>query len=188
MHPHPGAYHNKTDATGLVLPNHELFSSVVATILVIVVTAQVALDTSYWTVFNHITIWGSLIFYFILTFFYNFVVAGSHVGTLATAMAEPTFWFTVLLTTVVLLVPVVAWRFYSVDVHPTLTDRARLVQRSARVRHKETQPRPFSGIPPSLLSTPPQAGAPGARCGLATPSRTARASGGSSPAAGSCAR
>jgi len=140
-----GAYHNKTDATGLVLPNHELFSSVVATILVIVVTAQVALDTSYWTVFNHITIWGSLIFYFILTFFYNFVVAGSHVGTLATAMAEPTFWFTVLLTTVVLLVPVVAWRFYSVDVHPTLTDRARLVQRSARVRHKETQPRPFSG-------------------------------------------
>ena len=37
----PGAYHNKTDQGGLVLPNHELFSSVVATILVIVVTAQV---------------------------------------------------------------------------------------------------------------------------------------------------
>ena len=38
-----GAYHNKTDQGGLVLPNHELFSSVVATILVIVVTAQVIL-------------------------------------------------------------------------------------------------------------------------------------------------
>ena len=50
---------------------------------------QVALDTSYWTVFNHITIWGSLVFYFILTFFYNFVVAGKHPGTLATAMREP---------------------------------------------------------------------------------------------------
>ena len=37
----PGAYHNKTDDGGLVLPSHELFSSVVATILVIVVTAQV---------------------------------------------------------------------------------------------------------------------------------------------------
>ena len=48
-----------------------------------------ALDTSYWTVFNHITIWGSLVFYFILTFFYNFVVAGKHPGTLATAMREP---------------------------------------------------------------------------------------------------
>lgn len=54
-------------------------------------------------------------FYFILTFFYNFVVAGQHVGTLATAMSEPTFWLTVLLTTVVLLVPVVAFRFYSVS-------------------------------------------------------------------------
>ena len=40
-------------------------------------------------VFNHITIWGSLVFYFILTFFYNFVVAGKHPGTLATAMREP---------------------------------------------------------------------------------------------------
>merc|ERR1712156_486942 len=121
------------------------FGSVVVTILVIVVTAQIALDTSYWTVFNHITIWGSLVFYFILTFFYDFVVAGKHPGTLATAMREPTFWFTVLLTTVVLIVPVVAWRFYTVDVNPTLTDRARLVQRSARVRQKEAQPRPFSG-------------------------------------------
>merc|ERR550519_659749 len=101
-----GAYHNKTSEAGLVLANHELFSSVVATILVIVVTAQVALDTSYWTVWNHITIWGSLIFYFILTFFYNFVVAGKHIGSLGTAMGEPTFWFTVLLTTVVLIVPV----------------------------------------------------------------------------------
>lgn len=36
-----GAYHNKTDDMGLGLANHELFSSVVATILVIVVTAQV---------------------------------------------------------------------------------------------------------------------------------------------------
>ena len=106
-----------------------------------------ALDTSYWTVWNHLTIWGSLIFYFLLTFFYNFVVAGSHVGTLAQAMAEPTFWFTVLLTTVVLLVPVVAWRFYMVDVQPTLTDKARLVQRSARVRQRGEvgAPRPFSG-------------------------------------------
>ena len=63
-----------------MLADHYLFASVVATILVIVVTAQIALDTSYWTVFNHITIWGSLVFYFCLTFFYNWafkVTAGN---------------------------------------------------------------------------------------------------------------
>ena len=98
-----GAYHDKTDPAGLVMADHYLFGSVVATILVIVVTAQIALDTSYWTVFNHITIWGSLVFYFCLTFFFNWAFLGSHVGSLTTAMADPTFWFTSLLATVVLL-------------------------------------------------------------------------------------
>jgi len=142
-----GAYHDKTDDNGLVLADHYLFGSVVATILVIVVTAQIALDTSYWTVWNHITIWGSVIFYFLFTFFYNYVIKGQHVGSLATAMADTTFWFTTMLTTVVLLLPVVAWRFYKVDVHPTLTDKAKLVQRNDRIRNKGESglPRPFSG-------------------------------------------
>jgi len=143
-----GAYHDKTDPAGLVMADHYLFGSVVATILVIVVTAQIALDTSYWTVFNHITIWGSLVFYFCLTFFFNWAFLGSHVGSLTTAMADPTFWFTSLLATVVLLLPVVAWRFYKVDVQPTLTDKARMVQRAAKSRQKGESgglPRPFSG-------------------------------------------
>ena len=45
------------------------------------------------------------------------------VGSLTMAMSDTTFWFTSLLTTVVLLLPVVAWRFYKIDVHPTLTDK-----------------------------------------------------------------
>ena len=106
-----------------MLADHYLFASVVATILVIVVTAQIALDTSYWTVFNHITIWGSLVFYFCLTFFYNWAFKVGSVGSLTMAMSDTTFWFTSLLTTVVLLLPVVAWRFYKIDVHPTLTDK-----------------------------------------------------------------
>ena len=105
------------------MADHYLFGSVVATILVIVVTAQIALDTSYWTVFNHITIWGSLVFYFCLTFFYNWAFKVGSVGSLTMAMSDTTFWFTSLLTTVVLLLPVVAWRFYKIDVHPTLTDK-----------------------------------------------------------------
>ena len=75
------------------------------------------------------------------------ICRSEHIGSLATAMSDTTFWLTTLLTTVVLLLPVVAWRFYKVDVHPTLTDRAKLVQRSARVRQKGESglPRPFSG-------------------------------------------
>lgn len=54
----------------------------VATILVVVVTVQIALDTAYWTIFNHITIWGSLFMYFALQYFYNFVIGGPYVGSL----------------------------------------------------------------------------------------------------------
>ena len=63
-------------------------------------------------------------------------------------MSDHTFWFTCLLTTVVLLLPVVAWRFYRMDVHPTLTDKARIKQRADK-KEKKAKPkpefRPFSG-------------------------------------------
>ena len=44
---------------------------------------QISLDTSYWTILNHFTIWGSLAFYIILQYFYNYVIGGSYVGSLA---------------------------------------------------------------------------------------------------------
>ena len=59
-------------------------------------------------------------------------------------MKDPTFWFTSLLTTVVLLLPVVAWRFYRSDVHPTLADRVRLLQQHSQIKPRE-EFRPFTG-------------------------------------------
>ena len=66
-----------------------LFGTVVATMLIVVVTAQIALDTAYWTVFNHITIWGSLVVYFMLQFAYNYLFTGEYIGTLD--KARPSF-------------------------------------------------------------------------------------------------
>lgn len=59
---------------------------------------QIALDTTYWTVFNHITIWGSLVSYFVLDYFYNYVIGGPYVGSLTVALTQATFWFTAVLT------------------------------------------------------------------------------------------
>lgn len=133
-----GTYKDAVTPTGLVMSDHMLVGSVVATILVIVVTGQVALDTSYWTVFNHITIWGSLAWYFMLDYFYNYIIGGSYVGSLTTAIKESTFWFTTFLTLVVLLVPVLAWRFFFMDIFPSLADRIRLKQRLASIRSKQS--------------------------------------------------
>lgn len=116
-----------------------LFCAVAAAILVIVNTAQIALDTYYWTVFNHIMIWGSLAFYFVADYFYNYVIGGPYVGSLTKAMSEVNFWFTAVLCVTISVMPVLAWRFYFVDVSPTLSDRVRLKQRLAQVRSRHSQ-------------------------------------------------
>ncbi|KAK4292264.1 hypothetical protein Pmani_034959 [Petrolisthes manimaculis] len=137
-----GAYYNGMDQEGRSMADQQTFGSVVATILVIVVTMQISLDTSYWTLFNHITIWGSLIFYLLLQYFYNYVLGGDYVGALSKAMGEPMFYFTSLLTIVILMLPVMAWRFYWVDVHPTLSDKVRFKQRQdAKLASQRTEHR-----------------------------------------------
>nr|XP_032514835.1 probable phospholipid-transporting ATPase IM isoform X3 [Danaus plexippus plexippus]XP_032514836.1 probable phospholipid-transporting ATPase IM isoform X3 [Danaus plexippus plexippus] len=71
-----GTYKDGLAPDGKILSDHMLLGSVVATILIIDNTTQIALDTTYWTVFNHITIWGSLVSYFVLDYFYNYVIGG----------------------------------------------------------------------------------------------------------------
>ncbi|PSN42332.1 putative phospholipid-transporting ATPase IM [Blattella germanica] len=90
-----GTYKDGVSPKGHVLSDHMLLGSVVATILVIVVTAQ--------------------------------------------AMNEATFWFTTVITVIILMIPVLAWRFYFVDVRPTLSDRVRLKQRLAQLRSRQSQ-------------------------------------------------
>lgn len=85
-----GAYFHGASLQGHTTSDHQLIGCVVATILVIVVTVQIALDTAYWTVFNHITVWGSLVWYFVLQYFYNFVIGGSYVGSLTKVSTSET--------------------------------------------------------------------------------------------------
>jgi len=134
-----GAYFDGASLQGQTMSDHMLIGSVVATVLVVVVTVQIAMDTAYWTVFNHITVWGSLIWYFLLQYFYNYVIGGPYVGALSKAMGEASFWFTLVLSIVVLMIPVVAWRFYFADVNPTLSHRVRLKQRLSAIRAHKSQ-------------------------------------------------
>jgi hypothetical protein len=53
-------------------------------------------------------------------------------------MTEATFWFTTVITVIILMIPVLAWRFYFVDVCPTLSDRVRLKQRVAQLRYVQS--------------------------------------------------
>ncbi|XP_012160650.1 probable phospholipid-transporting ATPase IM isoform X3 [Ceratitis capitata] len=121
-----GTYKDGISPNGLILSDHMTLGAVVATILIIDNTAQIALYTSYWTIFNHITIWGSLVCFFVLDYFYNYVFGGPYVGSLAMAMKDLTFWATTVITVIVIMAPVLAYKFYLIDVHPSLADKIRL--------------------------------------------------------------
>ena len=99
---------------------------------------QCALDTLYWTGFNHFVIWGSIAFYFIATFtlYWERVGYYPYLGTATNVMSTANFWFTIILCVVVLLLPVVAERFYFIDTRPTLTDKVRLKQKITKSKSK----------------------------------------------------
>lgn len=98
---------------------------------------QCALDTSYWTGFNHLVIWGSILFYFGFTFLcYADFLGYEYLGTARNVMSTGPFWFTLILTVVILLVPVVAERFYYIDTRPTLTDKVRLKQKISKSKSR----------------------------------------------------
>lgn len=138
-----GVYKDGVSHNGYILSDHMTLGAVVATILIVDNTAQVreewgvvcslystytsheqvALYTSYWTIVNHVTIWGSLVWYFVLDYFYNYVIGGPYVGSLTQAIKDLTFWMTMLITVVMLMAPVLAYKFYLLDVYPSLSDK-----------------------------------------------------------------
>ncbi|XP_030081762.1 phospholipid-transporting ATPase ID isoform X7 [Drosophila hydei] len=128
-----GVYKDGVSHNGFILSDHMTLGAVVATILIVDNTAQIALYTSYWTIVNHVTIWGSLIWYFVLDYFYNYVIGGPYVGSLTQAIKDLTFWMTMLITVVMLMAPVLAYKFYLLDVHPSLSDKIR--QKSLKKVH-----------------------------------------------------
>uniref|UniRef100_A0A4W3JYT3 Phospholipid-transporting ATPase n=1 Tax=Callorhinchus milii TaxID=7868 RepID=A0A4W3JYT3_CALMI len=102
-------------------------------------SAQIGLDTSYWTAINHFFIWGSVAIYFCILFamhsnglFELFQNQFPFVGNARNSLIQFSVWLIIMLTTVVCIMPVVAFRFLVVDLKPTLSDKVRYMQRARR--------------------------------------------------------
>ncbi|XP_065215158.1 phospholipid-transporting ATPase ID isoform X2 [Planococcus citri] len=134
-----GVFIYGASSKGFVLSDYVIMSNIVSTILVVAVTIQVMIETAYWTIINHIVIWGSFVVYFFMTWLYTKFIGGKYAGALNNAMTQPVFYLTLVLVVIILIVPVLGWRFYFVDMRPTLSDRVRLKQRLERLRKRESQ-------------------------------------------------
>ncbi|RLV88288.1 hypothetical protein DV515_00015484 [Chloebia gouldiae] len=141
-----GVFADATRDDGAQLADYQSFAVTVATSLVIVVSVQIGLDTGFWTAINHFFIWGSLAAYFAILFtmhsdglFRMFPNQFRFMGNAQNTLAQPTVWLTIALTTVVCIVPVVAFRFLKLDLKPELSDTVRytqLVRKKQKTQHR----------------------------------------------------
>uniref|UniRef100_A0A3P8QBN4 Phospholipid-transporting ATPase n=1 Tax=Astatotilapia calliptera TaxID=8154 RepID=A0A3P8QBN4_ASTCA len=135
---------NATQSNGVPLADYQTFAVTTATALVIVVSVQIVLDTGFWTVFNHVFVWGSLGSYFIIMFalhsqtlFRIFPNQFHFVGSAQSTLLQPVVWLTIALATAICIVPVLAFRFLKLDLKPQLSDTVRYTQ---LVRQKRRKP------------------------------------------------
>ncbi|XP_056901692.1 phospholipid-transporting ATPase ID isoform X2 [Takifugu flavidus] len=124
-----------TQSTGVPLADYQTFAVTTATALVIVVSVQIALDTGFWTVINHVFVWGSLGSYFTIMFalhshtlFRIFPKQFRFVGSAQSTLLQPVVWLTIALATAICIVPVLAFRFLKVNLKPQLSDTVRYTQ------------------------------------------------------------
>ncbi|GFN78140.1 phospholipid-transporting ATPase [Plakobranchus ocellatus] len=132
-----GTFNVGLDPSGKEAVDVQSLGTVVAASLVVTANLRCALDTSYWTGFNHFVIWGSIIYYFCFHLaFYSEAIQYVYSGVALKVFALPAFWFCVLITSTILILPMVAYRFYTSNVTPTLADRVRLRQRLKKSKSK----------------------------------------------------
>uniref|UniRef100_A0A6I8SRP2 Phospholipid-transporting ATPase n=1 Tax=Xenopus tropicalis TaxID=8364 RepID=A0A6I8SRP2_XENTR len=136
-----GAFFNTAGEDGKHIADYQSFAVTVATSLVIVVSVQIGLDTSYWTAINHFFIWGSLAVYFSILFAMHgdgiFDIFPSHfpfVGNARNSLSQKSVWLVIFLTTVICVMPVLTFRFLKADLSPTLSDKVRYLQQAKKRR------------------------------------------------------
>uniref|UniRef100_A0A8V5HEY9 Phospholipid-transporting ATPase n=1 Tax=Melopsittacus undulatus TaxID=13146 RepID=A0A8V5HEY9_MELUD len=93
-------------------------------------SAQICLDTSYWTVVNQFFIWGSLSVYFAITFtmysdgmYMIFTASFPFVGTARNTLSQPNVWLAIFLSITLCVLPVVGFRFLKTQLRPTPSDK-----------------------------------------------------------------
>ncbi|XP_076016071.1 phospholipid-transporting ATPase ID-like [Genypterus blacodes] len=140
---------------GKDIADYQSFALLAQTCLLIVVDIQLCLDTYYWTAVNQFFVWGSLAAYFAITFtmysngmFLIFTSAFPFIGTARNSLNQPNVWLTILLTSILCILPVVAFRFVVLQLRPTINDKVRHQMR------KEAQvPAPAIIRAPKMRST-----------------------------------
>ncbi|XP_007945213.1 phospholipid-transporting ATPase FetA-like [Orycteropus afer afer] len=122
---------NSMRSDGKDISDYQSFSMMVQTSLLCVVTMQIALETTYWTVVSHLFTWGSLGFSFCTIFFlYSdglcqmFPNVFGFLGVARNTLNQPQAWLSVTLSVALCMLPVIGYKFIKPLVWPVGMDKA----------------------------------------------------------------
>ncbi|XP_041706952.2 phospholipid-transporting ATPase ID [Coregonus clupeaformis] len=134
------AMHDTVRDDGKDIVDYQSFALLAQTCLLIAVSIQLGLDTHYWTSVNQFFLWGSLCVYFAVIFtmysngmFLIFTSSFPFIGTARNSLNQPNMWLTMLLTSILCVLPVVAYRFLRILLWPTINDKVRYKVRQDKV-------------------------------------------------------
>ncbi|KAK5605218.1 Phospholipid-transporting ATPase ID [Crenichthys baileyi] len=127
-----GAMHDTVRDDGRDLADYQSFALLAQTCLLVVVSAQLCIDTYYWTTVNQFFVWGSLAAYIAITLtmysngtFLIFTSIFPFIGTARNSLNQPNVWLTIFLASLLCILPVVALRFILIQIRPTINDKVR---------------------------------------------------------------
>ncbi|CAF3393486.1 unnamed protein product [Rotaria socialis] len=126
-----------SQSSGITLSDSQSFGFMVATILVIVVNLENALEMWYWTGIYIFILLGTIALHFLFHFIMystmlrvTFKINYPYVGIFQMTLKSGTFWFTLLLICTILLLPIIAREFFRIRFMPNDIDKARLIQKT----------------------------------------------------------
>nr|XP_046241947.1 probable phospholipid-transporting ATPase IM [Scatophagus argus] len=115
---------------GKDVADYQSFALLTQTCLMFVVTIQLGFEMTYWTAVNTLFVVGSLAMYFAVTLtmysngmFLLLPSAFPFIGTARNSLNQPNIWLTILLTSILCVLPVVTWRFLLIQLCPTINDK-----------------------------------------------------------------
>ncbi|KAK9718581.1 hypothetical protein K7432_005405 [Basidiobolus ranarum] len=112
-------------ADGLGSSGRETMSAVVFTIVMLVVQFTLALETNYFTHLNHLAVWGTVGFYFAISYVISMVPALGMYHVIHKVYGEWVFWFVITIATIVCLIPLYIQKYAQTQYFPKINELLR---------------------------------------------------------------
>uniref|UniRef100_A0A674PAX6 Phospholipid-transporting ATPase n=1 Tax=Takifugu rubripes TaxID=31033 RepID=A0A674PAX6_TAKRU len=138
--PYAALYDTMRD-DGKDVADYQSFALLTQTCLLFAVSIQVCWlsPMSYWTAVNTLFLLGSLAMYFVVTFtmysnglFLTLPRAFAFIGSARNSLSQPSIWLSILLTSILCVLPVVTYRFLSIRLCPSVNEKVQSKLRQAK--------------------------------------------------------